>query len=76
MMIKDDYKTQGMRMQLIRQLRMKGLHDDAVLNAMMRVPRHLFMDSDFLKQAYTDIAFQIGKGQTISQPYTVAYQTS
>ncbi len=72
----DDYKTQGMRTQLIRQLRLKGLNDDAVLNAMMKVPRHLFMDNDFLKQAYSDIAFRIGSGQTISQPYTVAYQTS
>ena len=75
-MIQDDYKTQGMRTQLMRQLRLKGICDDAVLDAMKKVPRHLFMDKDFLKQAYSDIAFQIGKGQTISQPYTVAYQTS
>lgn len=75
-MIKDDYKTQGMRIQLIRQLRLKGISDEAVLDAMKEVPRHLFMEKDFLKQAYSDMAFKIGKGQTISQPYTVAYQTS
>ncbi|MCX6275965.1 MAG: protein-L-isoaspartate(D-aspartate) O-methyltransferase [Bacteroidetes bacterium] len=75
-MIQDDYKTQGMRTQLNRLLRVKGISDDAVLDAMKIVPRHLFMDKDFLKQAYSDIAFQIGKGQTISQPYTVAYQSS
>lgn len=75
-MMNDDFKTQGMRRKLIFMLREKGIHDDNVLNAMMRVPRHLFMDKDFLKHAYADTAFKIGSGQTISQPYTVAYQTS
>ena len=75
-MNKDDFKTQGMRRKLIFQLREKGIHDELVLDAMMRVPRHLFLDKIFLKQAYSDTAQRISKGQTISQPYTVAYQTS
>lgn len=74
--MQDDFKTQGMRRKLIFLLREKGIHDERVLDAMMRVPRHLFLDKMFLKQAYSDVAQQIGRGQTISQPYTVAYQTS
>jgi protein-L-isoaspartate(D-aspartate) O-methyltransferase len=72
----DNFKTQGMRKKLIEQVREKGISDEAVLNAMMKVPRHFFLDKAFLEQAYSDHAFQIGAGQTISQPYTVAYQTS
>jgi protein-L-isoaspartate(D-aspartate) O-methyltransferase len=75
-MSKDDFKTQGMRRKLLFIVREKGITDERVLDAMMKVPRHLFMDKDFLKQAYSDAAFRIGSGQTISQPYTVAYQTS
>ncbi len=75
-MMQDEYKTQGMRRKLIYILREKGIDDPRVLDAMEKIPRHLFMDKDFLKQAYSDVAFQIGKGQTISQPYTVAYQSS
>jgi len=75
-MMKDDFKTQGMRRKLIYIVREKGITDERVLDAMMKVPRHLFMDADFLKQSYEDAAFKIGSGQTISQPYTVAYQTS
>src|SRR5687767_11721082 len=75
-MMKDDFKTLGMRRTLILTVREKGITDERVLDAMMRVPRHLFMDKDFVKQAYDDAAFKIGSGQTISQPYTVAYQTS
>lgn len=75
-MIQDEYKTQGMRRKLIYILQEKGIDDPRVLAVMEKIPRHLFMEKDFLKQAYSDIAFQIGKGQTISQPYTVAYQTS
>ncbi len=74
--MKDDFKTQGMRKKLLGVLREKGIDDQNVLAAMMRVPRHFFMDKTFLNQSYTDIAFKIGAGQTISQPYTVAYQTS
>lgn len=72
----DTLKHQGMRKKLIDSIRAKGIEDEAVLNAMMRVPRHLFLDKAFLEQAYADHAFRIGSGQTISQPYTVAYQSS
>src|SRR5436853_7634432 len=72
----DNHKTQGMRKKLLEQVREKGISDTAVLNAMLKVPRHFFLDKVFLEQAYEDTAFQIGAGQTISQPYTVAYQTS
>ncbi|MFN8350533.1 MAG: protein-L-isoaspartate(D-aspartate) O-methyltransferase [Flavobacteriales bacterium] len=65
-----------MRRKLIDLLRRKGIHDAAVLEAMMAVPRHLFIDDTaFLEMAYVDQAFPIGCGQTISQPYTVAFQT-
>jgi len=72
----DNFKHQGMRKKLIDGLRIKGISDENVLSAMMRVPRHFFFEQAFLNQAYSDHAFQIGAGQTISQPYTVAYQTS
>jgi len=72
----DNFKHQGMRKKLIDQLRLKGIDNEGVLTAMMKVPRHFFLDLAFLNQAYSDHAFQIGAGQTISQPYTVAYQTS
>ena len=64
-----------MRRQLIEELRSKGISDERVLAAMNRVPRHLFLDSSFESFAYQDKAFPIGSGQTISQPYTVAFQT-
>jgi len=72
----DNFKTQGMRKKLLEIVRQKGISDEAVLKAMMKVPRHYFLDKAFIEQAYSDHAFQIGAGQTISQPYTVAYQTS
>ena len=72
----DTLKHQGMRKRLIDHIRQKGIKDDEVLSAMMRVPRHFFFDPAFLSQAYEDHAFKIGAGQTISQPFTVAYQTS
>lgn len=72
----DSYKHKGMRKQLIRTLEKKGITDDSILEAFDKVPRHFFLDSSFVHQAYTDIAFRIGAGQTISQPYTVAFQTS
>ncbi|HRH65778.1 MAG TPA: protein-L-isoaspartate(D-aspartate) O-methyltransferase [Bacteroidia bacterium] len=65
-----------MRKQLIDSIRAKGIDDERVLEAMLKVPRHLFLEKAFLNQAYTDQAFKIGAGQTISQPFTVAYQTS
>lgn len=72
----DSYRHKGMRRQLIDTLKEKGITNRAVLEAFDKVPRHFFLDSSFVHQAYTDIAFRIGAGQTISQPYTVAFQTS
>ena len=74
-MQKDTYKHQGLRKQLVDEIVQMGIKDDAVLNAILTVPRHFFMDSAFLEHAYQNKAFSIGEGQTISQPYTVAYQT-
>jgi protein-L-isoaspartate(D-aspartate) O-methyltransferase len=65
----------GLRKQLIEELREKGIKDEAVLDAMNRIPRHFFLDPAFERIAYEDRAFPILAGQTISQPYTVAYQT-
>lgn len=72
----DNYRHKGLRKQLITELKKKGIEDQAILTAMDKVPRHFFFDAAFLEQAYTDKAFPIGEGQTISQPYTVAYQSS
>ena len=71
----DGYKHRGMRRTLIQQIYRKGIRDERVLRAMEQVPRHAFMDSAFVEHAYQDKAFQIGEGQTISQPYTVAFQS-
>jgi protein-L-isoaspartate(D-aspartate) O-methyltransferase len=71
----DNYREQGARKQLVEELRKKGIEDENVLKAIGKVPRHFFFDETFWSQAYKDIAFPIGEGQTISQPYTVAYQT-
>lgn len=71
----DSYRHKGMRKALVKHLREKGIRNENVLNAIERVPRHYFFDKAFLEQAYQDKAFPIGQGQTISQPYTVAYQT-
>jgi protein-L-isoaspartate(D-aspartate) O-methyltransferase len=73
--MEDTYRHKGLRKQLIAQIKRKGISDSNVLEAMNRVPRHLFMDSSFLEFAYEDKPFPIGSGQTISQPYTVAFQT-
>jgi protein-L-isoaspartate(D-aspartate) O-methyltransferase len=74
-MVQDSFRHKGLRKQLVDSLREKGIADEKVLQAINRVPRHLFLDSSFLEFAYQDKAFPIGSGQTISQPYTVAYQT-
>ena len=74
-MLKDSLKHKGMRNKLVREIASKGITSQAVLDAVAKVPRHLFMDSGFLDHAYQDKAFPIAAGQTISQPYTVAYQT-
>jgi protein-L-isoaspartate(D-aspartate) O-methyltransferase len=71
----DNYREQGARKRLVEVLRKKGIEDENVLAAIAKVPRHYFFDETFWNQAYKDIAFPIGAGQTISQPYTVAYQT-
>ena len=73
--MEDTYQHQGLRKQLIEIISKRGITSKAVLKAMQNVPRHLFMDNAFLKFAYQDKAFPIGSGQTISQPYTVAFQT-
>lgn len=71
----DHFQHQGQRLKLIKGLRLKGIKDENVLIALQTVPRHLFMDSGFIRFAYQDQAFPIGSGQTISQPFTVAFQT-
>ena len=73
--LEDNYRHKGLRKQLVDLLRTKGITDEAVLNAINEVPRHVFLDSSFVELAYQDKAFPIGSGQTISQPNTVAFQT-
>mgnify|MGYP001970246785 CR=1 FL=1 len=71
----DQHRHKGQRNKLIRTLIQKGVRDEEVLKAIYKVPRHVFMDSSFEDFAYQDKAFPIAAGQTISQPYTVAFQT-
>lgn len=71
----DDYQQKGLRKKLRDLLERKGIKDERVLKAINTVPRHSFMDSSFVKFSYSDQAFPIRCGQTISQPYTVAFQT-
>lgn len=73
--MKDTNKHQGLRNLLVKQLEEKGITDKNVLDAIAKIPRHLFLDSSFENFAYQDKAFPIGADQTISQPYTVAFQT-
>jgi protein-L-isoaspartate(D-aspartate) O-methyltransferase len=72
----DSFEAKGRRKKLVEELRQKGITDEEVLRAINTVPRHIFMDPAFLNHAYVDKAFPIASGQTISQPYTVAVQTS
>jgi protein-L-isoaspartate(D-aspartate) O-methyltransferase len=72
--VKDTPKHQGLRNQLVTQLEAKGITDKSVLEAIRLIPRHLFLNSSFEDFAYQDKAFPIGAGQTISQPYTVAFK--
>lgn len=74
-MLEDNYKQRGLRNKLIKVLLNKGISDPRVLDAIGKVPRHVFFDNALLQHAYQDKAFPIGEGQTISQPYTVAFQT-
>ncbi len=71
----DTYKQKGLRRQLVDSIRQKGITDENVLAAIGNIPRHFFLDTAFEGIAYEDRAFPIGEGQTISQPYTVAYQS-
>ncbi|MDD2345777.1 MAG: protein-L-isoaspartate(D-aspartate) O-methyltransferase [Bacteroidales bacterium] len=71
----DSFRHKGLRRKLVQEVREKGITDDSVLEAMEKLPRHYFLDSSFVEFAYQDKAFPIGSGQTISQPYTVAFQT-
>lgn len=73
--MKDTFKHKGLRQQLVKTIEAKGIKDEQVLKAIGKIPRHLFMDSGFIDHAYQDKAFPIGADQTISQPYTVAFQT-
>lgn len=73
--IEDTYRHKGLRKKLVDTVRSKGITDETVLEAVNKIPRHFFLDSAFDELAYEDRAFPIGEGQTISQPYTVAYQT-
>jgi len=74
-MLEDSYRHRGMRRNLVKILVEKGIVDGNVLKAIQSVPRHYFFDRAFLEHAYQDKAFPIGEGQTISQPYTVAFQS-
>lgn len=74
-MVEDSYKLRGLRQKLVRKLAEKGIKSEAVLNAINKVPRHAFFENALVDHAYQDKAFPIGEGQTISQPYTVAFQT-
>lgn len=73
--INETPRHQGLRKKLTDSLKIKGIRDEKVLDAIGKVPRHFFMESTFIQFAYKDQAFPIGAGQTISQPYTVAFQT-
>jgi protein-L-isoaspartate(D-aspartate) O-methyltransferase len=74
-MIEDNYRQRGLRNKLVKKLQEKGISDERVLAAIGKVPRHAFFDAALLVHAYEDKAFPIGEGQTISQPFTVAFQT-
>src|SRR5215218_4723036 len=71
----DSYRHKGLRRKLVETVRGKGITDEKILTAIENIPRHFFLDSAFDEVAYEDKAFPIDAGQTISQPYTVAYQT-
>ena len=74
-MFEDNYRQRGLRQKLVKKLAEKGIKDERVLAAIQKVPRHVFFENALLEHAYQDKAFPIGEGQTISQPYTVAFQT-
>ncbi|HSV87177.1 MAG TPA: protein-L-isoaspartate(D-aspartate) O-methyltransferase [Bacteroidales bacterium] len=71
----DSYRHKGLRRKLAEEVRAKGIKDERIITAINTIPRHFFLDSSFVEFAYQDKPFPIGAGQTISQPYTVAFQT-
>lgn len=73
--VRDTLKHKGLRNQLVNKIRRKGIKSEKVLTAIAKIPRHVFMDSALESHAYEDKPFPIAAEQTISQPYTVAYQT-
>ena len=74
-LLEDNYRHKGLRKKLVAELEQKGITDRRILDAIGKIPRHYFMDSSFVEFAYVDKAFPIGEDQTISQPYTVAFQS-
>lgn len=75
-MVVDTHRHRGLRQQLVKELKTKGIRDERILDAFMQIPRHFFLDKTFAEWAYKDVAFPIDADQTISQPFTVAMQTS
>lgn len=73
--MEDSYRHKGMRRQLVKVVRSKGIKNERVLEAIGKIPRHFFFENALVEHAYEDKAFPIGAGQTISQPYTVAFQS-
>lgn len=73
--MQDTFRQQGLRKRLVGELKDLGIQDEKVLAAIQKIPRHFFMDASFEEKAYDNIPFPIGRGQTISNPFTVAYQT-
>ena len=71
----DSFKHKGLRKKLVEELGQMGITDRKVIEAINKIPRHFFLDKVFVEQAYSNMAFRIGAGQTISQPYTVAFQS-
>lgn len=71
----DTYRHKGLRKQLAKEVQAKGIQDERIIQAIEKIPRHFFLDSSFMEFAYQDKPFPIGSGQTISQPFTVAFQT-
>ncbi|MBK6666697.1 MAG: protein-L-isoaspartate(D-aspartate) O-methyltransferase [Saprospiraceae bacterium] len=76
MIVVDTHRHRGLRQQLVKELKTKGIRDERILDAFMQIPRHFFLEKTFAEWAYKDVAFPIDADQTISQPFTVAMQTS
>ncbi len=76
MKVVDTHRHRGLRQQLVKELKTKGIRDERILDAFMQIPRHFFLEKTFAEWAYKDVAFPIDADQTISQPFTVAMQTS